>query len=206
MLARNASLVLAAVLLLGAAPVLAQGDPTAGSIIESLRPRPGTSGGLTRGIRPIAPTDSTAQGGIAASPRAGAAGPGRHAAAPAARPAEPAAPSVNLTVQFANDSAELTPAAMRTLDELGRALTSQTLSSYRFRIEGHTDSLGTHEHNKVLSEQRANRVLDYLSSKFGLDRARLEAVGMGEDRPLVPARAKAAEPRNRRVTVINLGA
>ena len=46
-------------------------------------------------------------------------------------------------------------------------------------------------------------MVDYLVSKFHVDASRLEAVGMGEDQPLVPARANVAEPRNRRVTVVN---
>ena len=97
-------------------------------------------------------------------------------------------------------------AAMRTLDELGRALTSQALSGYRFRIEGHTDAAGNHDHNVALSEQRASKVVDYLTSKYSVDRSRVESVGLGPDKPLVPTRAGAAEPRNRRVTVVNLGA
>ncbi len=208
---RNATIVVLAGLLLSG-PALAQGNPSADSIINSLRPGAGITGG-TRGIRPIAPSEGSAPAASsapAALPRAGThvASPGTRAPPAAPRTtanAEPSAPSVNLTVQFANNSAELTPAATRTLDELGRALSSQALSGFRFRIEGHTDALGTHEHNQALSEQRANRVVDYLVSKFGVDRSRVEAVGMGEDQPLVPARANVPEPRNRRVTVINLG-
>ena len=213
--ARKPTIFALAGLLLSSGAALAQGNPSADSIINSLRPNAGMTGG-TRGIRPIGPSESGAPASPsapAAVPRVGTpvATPGTRPAAPpssAPRPtatAEPSAPSVNLTVQFANNSAELTPAAMHTLDELGRALSSNALASYRFRIEGHTDALGTHEHNQVLSEERANRVVDYLVNKFGVDKSRVEAVGMGEDRPLVPARANVPEPRNRRVTVINLG-
>jgi len=116
------------------------------------------------------------------------------------------APSVNLTVQFPNGSAQLTPAAMHTLDELGRALSSATLASYKFRIEGHTDTVGSAELNKSLSEQRAEAVVSYLASKFNIDKARLTPVGMGEDGLLVPTPANTPEPRNRRVQVVNLGA
>jgi outer membrane protein OmpA-like peptidoglycan-associated protein len=210
--ARTPTILALAGLLLSSGAALTQGNPSADSIINSLRPHAGMTGG-TRGIRPIGPSESAVPAtpsAPAAIPRAGTpvASPGTRPAAPPPRPsatAEPSAPSVNLTVQFANNSAELTPAATHTLDELGRALSSQALSAYRFRIEGHTDALGTHEHNQALSEQRANRVVDYLVNKFGVDKSRVEAVGMGEDRPLVPARANVPEPRNRRVMVINLG-
>jgi outer membrane protein OmpA-like peptidoglycan-associated protein len=142
-----------------------------------------------------------------------AASPGTRATAPAAggyaggaTTADQGAPSVNLTVQFATNSSQLTPAATHTLDELGRALSSQALANYRFRIEGHTDTVGSPELNKRLSEERANAVVNYLASKFGVDRSRLEPVGMGEDQLLIQTGQNVSEPRNRRVTVVNIGA
>lgn len=232
---RRASVLLSTAVLLFAGPALAQ-NPSADSIINSLRPGAGMTGG-TRGIRPVGPSEAPAPSSPAApsaTPRVSTTAPVYHAPAPrapapqnagtqragmpgagmqgGAQPqtqtqtqAETQAPSVNLTVQFPNNSAALTPAAMHTLDELGRALSSQALATYRFRIEGHTDSLGSREHNQALSEQRAKAVVDYLASKFHLDPSRLEAVGMGDQQPLVQARANASEPRNRRVTVVNLG-
>jgi outer membrane protein OmpA-like peptidoglycan-associated protein len=113
---------------------------------------------------------------------------------------------VNLTVNFANGSADLTPDAIHTLDELGRALASKDLASYRFRIEGHTDTVGSRDYNRALSERRAEAVVDYVAKKFSVDASRLQAVGMGEDGPLVPTPPQTPEPRNRRVQVINLGA
>ena len=113
---------------------------------------------------------------------------------------------MNLTVNFANGSAELTPDAIRTLDALGRALASKDLAAYRFRIEGHTDTVGSRDYNRALSERRAEAVVDYVAKKFGVDPSRLQAVGMGEDGLLVPTPPQTPEPRNRRVQVINLGA
>ncbi len=191
----------------------AQGSPSADSIINSLTPHGGMQGGLTRGIRPMNPTESapvsppatpTSTGRLVPRPAAPAAAPASAAARPPA--AEPAAPSVNLTVQFATNSAELTPAAIHTLDELGRALSSQSLSTYHFRIEGHTDTVGSPEKNQALSEARAQKVVDYLVAKFHVDASRLEPVGMGESHPLVQTGVNVAEPRNRRVTVVNVGA
>ena len=115
-------------------------------------------------------------------------------------------PSVNLTVNFAFGSADLTPEAMHTLDELGRALASKDLASYKFRIEGHTDTVGTKEQNLTLSERRAAAVVDYVTKKFGVDPSKLQAIGVGEADPLVPTPDQTPEPRNRRVQVINLSA
>ena len=116
------------------------------------------------------------------------------------------APSVNLTVQFGNNSAELTPAAVRTLSELGKALSNSALSTFHFRIEGHTDTVGGADANKALSERRAQAVAAFLTSRFGIDAARLEPAGMGEDGLLIQTAPNTAEPRNRRVQVVNLGA
>ena len=122
-------------------------------------------------------------------------------------PATPvaAAPTVNLNVEFARDSAVLTPAAEQTLDALGQALTSQQLATYRFRIEGHTDTVGNPVSNRVLSQNRADAVARYLEHKFGISPGRLETVGMGEKGLLVPTPPNTPEPTNRRVQVINLG-
>jgi len=188
----------------------AQSNPSADQIIKSLRPS-GAVSGSTRGIRPVGPSVDAP----AAAPSAPPAGASVATSAPVthAAPAKPvasaepaAAPSVNLTVQFANGSAALTPAATHTLDELGRALSSASLATYKFRIEGHTDTVGSAELNKSLSEQRAEAVVSYLASKFNIDKARLTPVGMGEDGLLVPTPANTPEPRNRRVQVVNLGA
>jgi outer membrane protein OmpA-like peptidoglycan-associated protein len=109
-------------------------------------------------------------------------------------------------VPFENGSAELTPAATASLDELGKALSSTSLSSYKFRIEGHTDTVGSKGYNQSLSERRAAAVSAYLEQKYGLSQNRLVTVGLGSDHLLVPTPDQTPEPRNRRVTVINLGA
>jgi OmpA-OmpF porin, OOP family len=185
-------------------PALAQGNPSADQIINSLKPSGNLVAGGTRGIRLAAPTDG------ATAPQATApatAQPSRIASSrPAAAPTQPPAPSISLTVNFATDSAELTPDAIRTLDELGRALSSKDLASYRFRIEGHTDTVGSHGYNRSLSQRRADAVVSYIAKTYGVDVSRLQAVGMGEDGLLVPTPPQAPEPRNRRVQVINLGA
>jgi outer membrane protein OmpA-like peptidoglycan-associated protein len=188
----------------------AQSNPSADSIINSLRPGPGMTGG-TRGIRPVAPSAEPAAPPAAITPASSqphSAAPAPHTAATHTAPptSTASAPSVNLTVQFATNSADLTPAAVKTLSELGRALSSPALAGYKFRIEGHTDTVGSPEANKALSERRAQAVIAFLTSTFKIDASRLEGAGMGEDGLLVQTPPNTAEPRNRRVQVINLGA
>jgi outer membrane protein OmpA-like peptidoglycan-associated protein len=179
-----------------ALPVAAQSNPSADQIVNGLKLTPDMLKGPTRGIRPIGPTQVP---GSSATPAAA------HVAAPHATP--PAAnPSVSLQVEFRSGSADLTPEAMRTLDELGRALTNPALAGNRFRIEGHTDTVGTPDMNQALSERRAQTVAAYLESKFGVDSSRLEPAGLGEDGLLVKTPPQTPEARNRRVQVVNLGA
>lgn len=215
----------AAATLLALAPTgrAQQTNPSTQQIIQSLTPTGNL--GTTRGIRlapapatpspatPAAPAAATAPSPAPATPPAAAtpaASPTpapQPAPPPAATPAAttPAAPSVNLNVEFATDSANLTPAAQQTLDSLGEALSSQQLAAYRFRIEGHTDTVGSTAYNLTLSQQRANAVAAYLEQKFGISASRLETIGMGEEGLLVPTPPNTDEPKNRRVQVINLG-
>jgi outer membrane protein OmpA-like peptidoglycan-associated protein len=115
------------------------------------------------------------------------------------------APAISLTVEFTNGSAGLTPQAVQVLDNLGMALSNPAMSSYMFRIEGHTDTIGSAEYNDGLSDRRANAVANYVANKFHVDRGHLEAIGMGKDGLLVSTPDQTPEPRNRRVQVVNIG-
>jgi len=197
-----------AVLLGLSAPAEAQIDPAAQSLIEQLRPR--GEGAATRGIRlpsaTPAPEPAPAPGAapLVANPIL----PGSPPSAPAPPPRTTAPPDVaaiSMTVNFASGSAVLTPQAEQSLAPLGRALSSEALAPYRFRIEGHTDTVGDDLSNQRLSERRAEAVRAYLVQQHGVSASRLQAVGLGETTPLVPTGDTVAEPRNRRVQVLNLG-
>jgi outer membrane protein OmpA-like peptidoglycan-associated protein len=219
----------ALVLLSGAPGVLAQSDPDAQQLIERLRPQPG---GQTRGIRVPGGVDGAPPPAATVQPAPGfgqqpafppqtpsLAGPGAPVASPAIpsptgtfAPARPPvrettadAPSVSITITFASGSWLLTPEAERALTPLGRALSSPDLAGFRFRIEGHTDTVGDKASNQVLSERRAAAVRDYLIAKFGVAANRLVAVGMGETQLLVMTPNETSNPWNRRVQVVNIG-
>ncbi len=186
-------------LILSGLSAFGQNSQSADQIINSLKPSGNLVQGGTRGIRLAAPPS-----GATASPVTPAATGQPHAAPRAGKPQAVTPPSANLTVNFASGSADLTPQATQQLNELGRALSSSALSGYKFRIEGHTDTVGTAESNRMLSDRRAQAVVSYITSQFGVDAARLEAVGKGEDDLAIPTAAQTPEPRNRRVQVINV--
>ena len=186
----------------------AQANPSAADIIKQLTPTGSSlTGSATRGIRQL-PSQDPAPQAAAPAPTAGSV---RQAATGAVgRPAAPPplaamAPSVNLTVNFLTGSAELTPEAKRTLDDLGQALSSQALAQYKFRVEGHTDTVGAPAYNRSLSARRADAVVAYIASKYNVAADRMQPVGMGSDRPLVPTPDQTPEARNRRVQVVNVG-
>ncbi len=186
-----------------AGPALAQTSPSTSAIIQGLTPKNLTN--TSRGIRPLGPVAPVSPGAAAPATPAPAA-PATTTAA-TTTPAAPAAaaPAVSLTVEFATNSARLTPAARGTLDKLGAALSSAQLAQYRFRIEGHTDTVGSPGYNLALSQRRADAVAAYLEAHFGISASRLVAVGMGEKGLLVPTPPQTPEARNRRVQVVNIG-
>jgi OOP family OmpA-OmpF porin len=65
------------------------------------------------------------------------------------------------------------------------------------RVEGHTDSDGDPGNNQVLSERRAQAVVDFLVA-HGVDRNRLRPVGCAARDPLFPNDTSEHKARNRR--------
>jgi len=201
--------ILSVTLLTGAAFVSgasAQTNPSASQLINALKPS-GTLSDTTRGIKPLGPDDSATP-----TPAPGSSPPMATPAAmntPAPQQAAPAtdisAPSANLAVDFMTGSAALTPSAMATLDQLGKALTSPQLAAYTFKIAGHTDTVGDAGTNQTLSEQRAQAVKSYLETKYNISDTRLQAVGLGETDLLVQTPPQTPSQLNRRVQIINLG-
>jgi NitT/TauT family transport system substrate-binding protein len=56
---------------------------------------------------------------------------------------------------------------------------AQQFSNSRIRVEGNTDNTGNYESNVILSKKRAQAVVDYLVSEYGMDRNRFIVVGNG---------------------------
>ncbi|WP_157118692.1 OmpA family protein [Azohydromonas lata] len=118
------------------------------------------------------------------------------AAADGAPAAAQSTSALALPVQFAFNSADLLPAARRQLDALAQGI-KLLPASRAVLIEGHTDAAGSQVYNEQLSLRRAQSVRRYLVAQYGIEPARLRAVGLGEYDPL-PGRDPHA-PQNRRV-------
>ncbi len=105
-------------------------------------------------------------------------------------------------IQFATDSAVILPESLQLMTEIADAMI-RTPRIKRVEIQGHTDNTGTADHNKILSEQRAEAVRTWLT-QHGVDPGRLVARGFGQEKPLVPNVTTANKARNRRVQFIIL--
>ncbi len=101
-----------------------------------------------------------------------------------------------LLIFFDFDKAELKPESRAELQRVVAFLKAHP--QIRIRIEGHTDDVGDEQYNLELSKRRAEAVRRYLID-HGIDPSRIEAVGYGETRPLVPNTSEAARAKNRRV-------
>ena len=99
-------------------------------------------------------------------------------------------------VLFEQSSYQLLPSSYDELNKLVRTLEKHP--ALRIEISGHTDNVGDPRLNRLLSENRANVVVNYLAN-HGVDRDRLEARGYGSARPLAGNETEADRARNRRV-------
>jgi outer membrane protein OmpA-like peptidoglycan-associated protein len=111
--------------------------------------------------------------------------------------------AISLQVTFDYNSSTLRDQSLVQLDPLGRALSSADLSGMKFRIEGHTDAIGSDEFNIELSRHRADAVKHFLMQKYGIAASSIQVEGKGKD-----GLADASDPTselNRRVRIVALG-
>lgn len=102
------------------------------------------------------------------------------------------------TVYFEVGGTTLTPASQQVMNEA--LIAAQTRSGSDIVVTGHTDTKGALEQNDMLSQRRAQEVVQlFVERQFPAKR--IEAVGRGERELAVPTADEVDEPRNRRVTI-----
>jgi outer membrane protein OmpA-like peptidoglycan-associated protein len=104
--------------------------------------------------------------------------------------------TVRQPIGFKGSAAEITPGSEGVLDELADALATHP-EVKKVRIEAHWDSSLPKDKAQELTDGQARAVAAYLARQ-GVGEDRLEPVGMGAQRPLVP-NIGAAKLRNRRI-------
>ncbi len=102
-------------------------------------------------------------------------------------------------VMFAFDSdREVLPGTRIELKKLAEYLVSPP-GFTSLSIEGHTDSMGSDEYNKTLSENRAATIRRYLVEVHKLDPSRITSIGYGESVPVADNGNYQGRQLNRRV-------
>lgn len=103
-------------------------------------------------------------------------------------------------MQFASSRSELNPNSFATLRKVETLIAAVPVT--QITVEGHTDSIGSEEMNKTLSEQRAEAVKKYLQSQGQTASLPLAAAGYGAERPLTTNKTKLGRATNRRVDIV----
>jgi OmpA-OmpF porin, OOP family len=97
---------------------------------------------------------------------------------------------------FASGSTRLDDSSIPLLENLYDIV--NRCPGFRLEIAGHTDSIGSDASNQSISERRAASVRAWLMDK-GIPISRMDAVGYGEDRPIVSNDTAENRARNRRI-------
>lgn len=102
-------------------------------------------------------------------------------------------------VYFDTGQADLNFEGVQTVSRAARQFAET--GAAQIDVIGHTDTVGSAESNRALSQQRAEVVADELIRQ-GVPATAIATIGRGEDDLLVATADGVAEPRNRRVEII----
>ena len=109
-----------------------------------------------------------------------------------------AMPAEARTVYFDYDSYVIKPEFQTLLSNHARMLRAKPES--KVAIEGHTDESGGREYNLALGQKRADAVRDALVI-LGVQKAQMESVSFGKEKPAVMGSDEAAYAKNRRAEI-----
>ncbi|MEL6746818.1 MAG: OmpA family protein [Pseudomonadota bacterium] len=103
------------------------------------------------------------------------------------------------TINFATGSSTIERNSFELLERLAFVL--KQCPRTVVEVAGHTDSVGSRSNNQTLSNRRANSVVRFLREQ-GVPRARLDAVGYGEDFPIASNDTSSGRRFNRRIEFV----
>lgn len=104
-------------------------------------------------------------------------------------------------INFATDRADILPESLPQIQEVVVLL--QRDAALKLSVNGYTDNTGAPAHNQILSEQRANSVVNSMVEK-GADAKRLHAKGFGQQDPITHNDTPEGRAENRRVELVKL--
>ncbi len=104
------------------------------------------------------------------------------------------------SIYFDFDKADIKPESKPALDEIANFLKSDP--KIKLYIVGHTDNVGKLEYNMDLSRRRAEAVVKELVEKYGIEKERLKAFGVGPLSPVSSNKTEEGRAKNRRVELV----
>ncbi|MCG8315110.1 MAG: OmpA family protein [Pseudomonadales bacterium] len=107
---------------------------------------------------------------------------------------------MKLNVRFPTNSSVVTQSSLSEIEAVADFMKKH--ADLVVDIEGHTDSLGKAEYNKLLSQRRADSVAKVLVETFGIEAGRVNAIGYGEEKPIASNDTKDGRQQNRRVVAV----
>jgi outer membrane protein OmpA-like peptidoglycan-associated protein len=108
-------------------------------------------------------------------------------------------PAANVAVVFGFDKAVLTKEDRAELDSFAAQITSA--KGFILEVTGGTDSTGPVQYNYELSQRRADAVVQYLASRYGIPAHRFYLIGIGKDKEVAPNNTAEGRRQNRRVEI-----
>jgi outer membrane protein OmpA-like peptidoglycan-associated protein len=103
-------------------------------------------------------------------------------------------------ILFDTDSDQIKPESAPVIKMVAKGL--ETNPALKLQVEGHTDSVGSAEHNLDLSKRRAEAVKAVLVSQFKIDASRLTTTGQGAAKPIDSNDTPQGRAQNRRVEFV----
>ena len=105
-------------------------------------------------------------------------------------------------IHFDVDQAVIKPDSKPVLDEIAAMM--RAAPGLKIEISGHTDSTGSADHNRGLSERRASAVVAALGTNYRIVRDRMTPKGFGNTEPVATNDTPEGRTANRRVEIRKL--
>jgi peptidoglycan-associated lipoprotein len=167
-----------------------------------------STGVETRGIETQAPQSFTlADGGSKSAAAAGAGQPDKadtlkHEHQPVLDPRNPESPLAQRRLLFDYDSAAIRDEYRSLLEMHAQYLKNEKTA--RLILQGHADERGSREYNLALGQRRSESVYKALGL-LGVPDAQMEAVSLGEEKPVAEGHDENAWVQNRRAELLYQG-
>ena len=110
---------------------------------------------------------------------------------------------IELKIEFDPNQTKIKPQYAQQIKAVAEMMISQPETVAQIR--GYTDNSGPSKVNLILSQLRAESVMQYLIEHFGIDPSRLTAKGYGASNPIADNRTPAGREQNRRIIVVIAG-